>query len=178
MLPRRDGFEVAAIIRAGDRRTPILFLTSKSRPKDVVRGFEAGGNDYLKKPFGLEELLVRMRVLLSDTRLLPAGLPAADTFALGRYQLQAGKRQLLLDGKEVIQLTVREAELLQLFCQNRSELLTKETILLQIWEDDTFLNSRSLDVFISRLRKYLRRDPRVEIVNRRGVGYKLVVHPG
>lgn len=178
MLPRRDGFEVAEIIRAADRETPILFLTSKSRPKDVVRGFEAGGNDYLKKPFGIEELLVRMKVLLSDQRLLPNGPTSPDTFRLGRYTLDIKKRRLSFDGQSSIHLTVREAELLQLFCRNQNELLRKETILLQIWEDDAFLNSRSLDVFISRLRKYLRRDPNVEIVNHRGVGYRLVVHEG
>ncbi|PHN01595.1 response regulator transcription factor [Flavilitoribacter nigricans] len=176
MLPRRDGFEVAGIIRAADLDTPILFLTSRARPKDVVRGFEAGGNDYLKKPFGIEELLVRMKVLLSDKRLLSAGPPPADTHTIGRYELDVKKRQLVCRGQAPTQLTVREAELLQLFCQNRDELLRKETILLQIWEDDAFLNSRSLDVFISRLRRYLRHDPNVEIVNHRGLGYRLVVH--
>lgn len=176
MLPRRDGFEVAGIIRAADRETPILFLTSKARPKDVVRGFEAGGNDYLKKPFGIEELLVRMKVLLSDKRLLLSDPSEPDTYAIGRYVLDVKKRYLILDGRSKTRLTVREAELLQLFCQNMDELLRKETILLQIWEDDAFLNSRSMDVFISRLRKYLGRDPDVEIVNHRGVGYRLVVH--
>lgn len=176
MLPRRDGFEVAGIIRTADRDTPILFLTSKARPRDVVRGFEAGGNDYLKKPFGLEELLIRMRVLLSDKRLLHNGPTLPDTYSIGRYTLEVRKRQLLFPGQSTDQLTVREAELLQLFCQNQNELLRKENILLQIWEDDAFLNSRSLDVFISRLRNYLKGDPNVEIVNHRGMGYRLVVH--
>jgi DNA-binding response OmpR family regulator len=178
MLPRRDGFAVAEIIRAADRETPILFLTSKARPKDVVRGFEAGGNDYLKKPFGIEELLVRMKVLLSDRRLLLSEPVPANTYRLGQYTLDVKKRELTYRQQAPTRLTVREADLLRLFCQNRDELLRKETILLQIWEDDAFLNSRSLDVFVSRLRKYLRRDPHVEIVNHRGVGYRLVIHGG
>lgn len=176
MLPRRDGFEVARIIRAADQDTPILFLTSKARPKDVVRGFEAGGNDYLKKPFGIEELLIRMKVLLSDNRLLSSTPATPDTYRIGRYKLNIKKRQLTFEGQLPAQLTVREAELLQLFCQNRDELLRKDTILLQIWEDDAFLNSRSMDVFISRLRGYLKRDPNVEIINHRGVGYRLAIH--
>ena len=176
MLPRRDGFEVAGIIRTADRNTPILFLTSKARPRDVVRGFEAGGNDYLKKPFGLEELLIRMKVLLSDKRLLHNGPTLPDTYSIGRYTLDVMKRRLVFSGRSTDQLTIREAELLQLFCQNQNELLRKENILLQIWEDDAFLNSRSLDVFISRLRSYLKNDPNVEIVNHRGLGYRLVVH--
>lgn len=178
MLPRRDGFEVAETIRSADRDTPILFLTSKAKPGDVVRGFEAGGNDYLKKPFGIEELLVRMRVLLSDKRLLPKDPPAPNTFRLGRYTLDVKRRRLTFDRSAHTHLTTRETDLLQLFCLNKNELLRKETILLQIWEDDAFLNSRSMDVFISRLRKYLSRDPDVEIVNQRGVGYRLMVHEG
>jgi len=154
----------------------VTACSSKAKPKDVVRGFETGGNDYLKKPFSIEELLVRMKVLLNDKRLLPKGPPTPKTFRLGRYTLDIKKRRLSLDRKEHTQLTTREADLLQLFCLNQNELLRKETILLQIWEDDAFLNSRSMDVFISRLRKYLNRDPDVEIVNQRGVGYRLVVH--
>lgn len=176
MLPRRNGFEVAGIIRAGDRETPILFLTSKARPKDVVLGFEAGGNDYLKKPFGIEELLIRMKVLLSDKRLLSNEVPELTICCIGRYTLDVKKRSLTFEGQTLTQLTVREAELLELFCRNQDELLRKETILLRIWEDDAFLNSRSLDVFISRLRRHLRQDPNVEIVNHRGLGYRLVVH--
>ncbi|MCB0637286.1 MAG: response regulator transcription factor [Lewinella sp.] len=175
MLPVHDGFTLARKIRLHDQSTPILFLTSKARPKDVVQGFEAGGNDYLKKPFGLEELLIRVRVLLSNGRLLHHR-PAPDHHEFGQLTFVPNRRQLIPSHGDPIQLTLREADLLQFLCRQEGRVVPKEDILQAIWGDDSFLNSRSLDVFISRLRKYLQAEPLVEIVNQRGIGYMLVVH--
>ncbi len=176
MLPGRDGFSVARNLRKQDTRTPILFLTAKSRPKDVVRGFEAGGNDYLKKPFGLEELLVRVKVLLTDRRLLPLKADDQTIIQLGETVFDTRRRQLIFTASPPVQLTIREAELLQLLIQQQGEVVPKTYLLELIWGDDGFLNSRSLDVFISRLRKYLRSASDLEIANQRGVGYMLVVY--
>lgn len=176
MLPGKDGFSIARSIRKSDQATPILFLTAKSRPKDVVQGFESGGNDYLKKPFGLEELLIRVKVLLSEHRMLPLKEEVPQTYTLGTAVVHIRKRQLEIPGQQTIQLTLRETDLLVMLTQNQEEVVPKEELLQTIWGDDSFLNSRSLDVFISRLRKYLRPAPQVEIVNQRGVGYMLIVH--
>lgn len=175
MLPKANGFQVASAIRNTDRRTPIIFLTAKIKPSDVVRGFEAGGNDYLRKPFAMEELLIRMRALLNTERL--AEMPDISeqvVFKLGQYSFNTKRLTLKAADAPIRKLTTREAELLKLFCENRNRLLTKSSILLKVWGDDSFFNSRSMDVFISRLRKYLADDPAISIVNLRGVGYKLV----
>jgi len=175
MMPKANGFQVAKTIRNTDRRTPIIFLTAKIKPADVVQGFEAGGNDYLRKPFAMEELLVRMRALLNTERL--AEVPKTTeqvVFTLGQYSFNTKRLTLTAADASIRKLTTREAELLKLLCENRNQLLTKSSILLKVWGDDSFFNSRSMDVFISRLRKYLADDPTLSIVNLRGVGYKLV----
>jgi len=176
MLPGRDGFSVAKSLRKQDTQTPILFLTAKSRPKDVVRGFEAGGNDYLKKPFGLEELLIRIKVLLSEYRMLPQKTDDPPNLQLGQTVFDTRRRQLMINGDSAVQLTIREAELLQVLAQRQGEVVPKTYLLERIWGDDGFLNSRSLDVFISRLRKYLKPAIDLEIANQRGVGYMLVIY--
>ena len=149
---------------------PIMFLTARTQTDDVVKGFELGGNDYLKKPFSLDELVVRIKALLRPRN--------ADTFPLtvfkiGRYAFDPAKQKLSLDGQE-ISLSHREAELLRRLCELRNQVLEKNAVLLELWGDDTFFNGRSLDVFITRLRRYLKEDPKVQIVNIRGVGYKLI----
>lgn len=175
MMPKANGFQVAKTIRNTDRRTPIIFLTAKIKPSDVVQGFEAGGNDYLRKPFAMEELLIRMRALLNKERL--AEIPSITdqvVFKIGQYSFNTKRLTLTAADASARKLTTREAELLKLLCENRNHLLTKSSILLKVWGDDSFFNSRSMDVFISRLRKYLVDDPTLSIVNLRGVGYKLV----
>ena len=175
MLAKSSGFEMAKTIRNTDKLTPILFLTAKSKVKDVITGFQVGGNDYLKKPFSIEELIVRIRVLLSDTRLLNLSEPAKNhIFQIGLFSFDSNQ-QILYDEEEIIQLTGREAALLKLFCEHLNHLLSKQSILLKIWGDDSFFNSRSMDVFISKLRKHLKKDPTLKIINIRGAGYKLVV---
>ena len=175
MLPDADGFAVARQIRGTDMETPVIFLTSKSLPQDVVTGFESGGNDYLKKPFSMEELVIRIRALISKSRTLFGSAVDADAPAsIGtqysfHYRLAQLKR-----GDKSISLTSREAELLKLFLINRNQVMDRKSILLHIWGNDDFFAGRSLDVFITRLRKYLQQDPEVRIMNIRGVGYKLI----
>jgi DNA-binding response OmpR family regulator len=175
MLPDADGFALARQIRATDIETPIIFLTSKSLPQDVVMGFESGGNDYLKKPFSMEELVVRIKALTSRSRTLYADAAHADAPMVigGSYTFHYHKALLRHHQKE-ISLTSREAELLKLFLLNRNQVMDRKSILLHIWGNDDFFTGRSLDVFITRLRKYLQYDPEVKIMNIRGVGYKLI----
>ncbi|OJJ23940.1 hypothetical protein BKI52_06205 [marine bacterium AO1-C] len=175
MMPKINGFEVAKVIRNKDREVPILFLTAKIKASDVVQGFKSGGNDYLRKPFAMDELLIRMQALLSIDRLVDA--PESDTkhvFELGKYQFDSKRLTIQQNNGEIKKLTLREAELLKLLCQNKNKILTKTSILMHVWGDDSFFNSRSMDVFISRLRKYLKDDPSIHLINKRGVGYKLV----
>jgi len=176
MLPDADGFTVARQIRGADMDTPIIFLTSKSLPQDVVEGFESGGNDYLKKPFSMEELVVRIKALLNKNRTLFTDATNLDaTVPVGiKYSFNYKSSALLLDGK-TISLTAREAELLKLFLLNKNQVMDRKSILLHIWSNDDFFSGRSLDVFISKLRKYLKEDPAVRIMNVRGIGYKLIV---
>lgn len=175
MIPKLNGFNVSKTIRNLDRKTPIIFLSAKVQSKDVIRGFESGGNDYLRKPFSMEELLIRMKVLLSTSGLLDeVGEPQATFFQFGDFQFDC-KRLELKFNETTKKLTSKEADLLQLFCENKNQLLTKKAILHAIWGDDSFFNSRTMDVFISRLRKYLSYDPDIAIINVRGVGYKLLV---
>lgn len=175
MIPKLNGFNVSKTIRNLDRKTPIIFLSAKIQPKDIVKGFESGGNDYLRKPFSMDELLARIKVLLSNSGLLEE-VGKADTsfFEFGGFLFDC-KRLELKFGDDVQKLTSKEADLLQLFCENQNQLLTKKAILHAIWGDDSFFNSRTMDVFISRLRKYLSGDPSITIINVRGVGYKLLV---
>ena len=175
MMPKVNGFDVAKTIRNTDRTTPILFLTAKIKSSDVVKGFESGGNDYLRKPFAMEELLIRMHALLSRERLADEPSQSEQVlFEIGQSLFDS--LQLTLTSNSVQhKMTAREAELLKLFCQNPNKLLSKSSILLNVWGDDSFFNSRSMDVFISRLRKYLDHEPSANLINLRGVGYKLVM---
>jgi DNA-binding response OmpR family regulator len=173
MLPDGDGFTVARQIRSVDIEVPVIFLTSKSLPQDVIEGFESGGNDYLKKPFSLEELIIRIKVLLNRNRLAVNLSPAAKTTALGDYQFQYPNGILTYMGKART-LTTRESEILQLLILNQNQLLDRNTILKKLWGDNDYFSGRSLDVFITKLRKYINADPSVSILNIRGQGYKLI----
>ena len=171
MLPQLDGFAFVAKVRRTNQQVPILFLTAKSQPADVVQGFGVGGNDYLRKPFSLEELTVRLRELL---RRVPAAPELPATIALGRYQFIPHKQELWLESELVAKLSHRESELLRLLASHRPQAMARQATLLQLWGDDSFFHARSMDVFISRLRKHLRQDPSLAILNIRGVGYRLV----
>lgn len=174
MLPDADGFELARQIRQTNKEVAILFLTAKSLPQHVVEGFESGGNDYLKKPFSLEELVVRIKVLLSRDRLLIDESELSDVLEIGEYKFFP-QRQLLQYQSETKKLSSREAELLKLLYFSRNRVIERKTILLKLWNDDHIFNSRSLDVYITKLRKYLSQDRQVQIINYRGSGYKLVM---
>ncbi|MGV3601238.1 MAG: response regulator transcription factor [Dyadobacter fermentans] len=171
MMPDMDGFTMAEHIRRDDPHVPIMFLTARSQTADVVRGFELGGNDYLKKPFSLEELIVRINALLRAGTHRSMG---SGTFKIGRYSFDPAKQRLALDGREIA-LSHREAELLRRLYQQRNEVLGRSEVLTELWGDDSFFNGRSLDVFITKLRRHLREDPKIQIINIRGRGYKLVL---
>jgi DNA-binding response OmpR family regulator len=176
MLPKQDGFSVARAIRRHDAQVPILFLTAKASLDDKYEGFSIGGDDYLTKPFSMEELLLRLRALLRRAGG-PGGAGAEATatrFQVGKYAFDYPTRELSHEG-HLQRLTSREAELLRLLCQQHGEVLRRETALRLIWGDDSYFNARSMDVFLTRLRKYLKDDPRIELMNVHGMGFKLVV---
>nr|WP_294792838.1 response regulator transcription factor [uncultured Mucilaginibacter sp.] len=173
MLPDGDGFSFAKRIRNTDIDIPIIFLTSRSLPEDVVEGFESGGNDYLKKPFSLEELIIRMKALLSKNRLAININPESRNTKIGDYLFQYPKGVLSFKGVQRA-LTTRECEILQLLILNRNQILSRQTLLLTFWDNDDYFSGRSLDVFITKLRNYLKHDPGVSILNIRGQGYKLI----
>lgn len=169
MMPKKDGFSVAKDVRKIDKKIPIIFLTAKSQTQDVVEGFTSGGNDYLKKPFSMEELIVRIHALLG--RINPD--KAEEKIEIGNYTFDFTKQTLHLD-ELIITLTHREAELLSLLIENKNEILDRSIVLKKIWGTDDFFNGRSMDVFITKLRKKLNLDPNIQIINVRGQGYKLI----
>lgn len=173
MMPKMDGFEVARHIRETDKITPIIFLTARSQPKDVVAGFESGANDYLKKPFSVEELIIRIKVLLSTNRLLERPKTINEDYQISNLLFSSNKNTLQ-QGINTWQLTARESDILKMLCKHKHEVITRKALLTTVWGDDSFFNARSLDVFITRLRRQLDADPNIQIINIRGVGYKLV----
>lgn len=175
MMPRMDGFEMVRRIRQTDKQTPVLFLTARSAINDVVEGFELGANDYLKKPFGMQELIVRIKALVGRAfRFDEAPQPEKTRFEIGDYRFNAVTQKLSHAGTET-ELSHREAEILKRLCENRNQVVSSQSILLDLWGDDSFFNSRSLHVFITKLRHKLAKDGRIRIVNVRGIGYKLIV---
>ncbi|QMU64451.1 MAG: response regulator [Flavobacteriaceae bacterium] len=170
MMPKKDGFTFAKEVRHENKIIPILFLTAKSQTKDVLEGFHIGGNDYLKKPFSMEELIVRIKALLDRTEVKKN----TTRLVIGAYIFNYTK-QLLIYHNEHITLTHRESELLLHLYQKKNEILDRVFILKKLWGDNDFFNARSMDVFISKLRKKLSKDPKIQILNVRGFGYKLTV---
>ncbi len=173
MLPIKDGFTLAQEIRKLDARVPIIFITARSQTPDVVKGFEIGANDYIKKPFSMEELVVRIKARLSDNLGLVEKQDSQKNFLVGKYHFNYDRQILELQGSEK-KLTHREAEILRLLCLNRNKVLERSQVLDKVWGDDNFFNARSMDVFITKLRKYLAGDEQVEILNVRGIGYKII----
>jgi len=169
MMPKKDGFTLAKEIRNIDKKTPIIFLTAKSQTQDVVDGFQLGGNDYLKKPFSMEELIVRIYALLDRITVDKT----EENLQIGNYIFNNTK-QTLHYSDQIISLTHREASLLQLLIENKNDILDRSIILKKIWGDDDFFNGRSMDVFITKLRKKLSLDPNIQIINIRNQGYKLI----
>ncbi len=171
MMPKKDGFTLAKEIRKEDTKIPIIFLTAKSQTQDVVEGFSIGGNDYLKKPFSMEELIVRIKNLLDRSSLQKK----IEIIQIGNYTFNFPKQTLQLNqSDESVQLTHREAHLLFHLMKNKNEVLDRSLILNKLWGNDDFFSARSMDVFITKLRKKLKQDESIKIVNVRGFGYKLI----
>ncbi len=174
MMPLLDGFAVAKAIRAINKSVPILFLTARSQTADLIKGFEAGGNDYLRKPFSIEELVLRVQELLRrQTASVPSRQAKEDSFQFGSYHFNAAT-QILQCPEAKFQLSGKEAALLQELLLQKNSLLQRKAVLLKLWGDDNFFNARSMDVYIARLRKYLVHDASLSIINIRGYGFKLI----
>ena len=170
MMPKKDGFTLAKEIRMEDETIPIIFLTAKSQTQDVVEGFTIGGNDYLKKPFSMEELIVRINNLIHRTTLQKT----SGVLKFGEYTFDFPKQVLQFKDDEKDQLTHREAHLLFHLIKNKNEVLDRSLILNKLWGNDDFFSARSMDVFITKLRKKIKQDASIQIVNVRGFGYKLI----
>ncbi len=174
MMPLKDGYTLAKEIRSFDKRIPILFLTAKSMPEDILEGFKVGGDDYLSKPFSMEELLARMKAILRRIAATSIELPKDSIYKIGNYLFEYNRQVLVKESKEQ-KLTSKESELLRLLCDNANRVLDRREALIKIWNDDSYFNARSMDVYIVKLRKYLKEDPGVELINVHGVGFKLVI---
>lgn len=171
MLPQRDGYTLAQDIRQLDTHIPILFLTAKTQTTDVLKGFEVGGNDYIRKPFSMEELIVRVQNLLQLTQAKSNKVTdTQNSVNMGKFTFYPHRYELKSDN-QLRKLSHRETELLVILVENLNFTVNRRDILLRVWGDDTFFNSRNLDVYITRLRDYLREDPSLEILTLKGVGY-------
>ncbi len=172
MMPVMDGFTLAKEIRKLDKKIPLLFLTAKTMQEDIIQGFEAGGDDYLTKPFSMEELLLRIQAIIR--RVEQSGHSHKDPiYKFGNYVFDYDYQTLKI-GKKENKLTSKEAELLKLLCNNLNEVLDRTAALNKIWGDDSYFNARSMDVYITKLRKYLKDDPKVELLNVHSIGFKLI----
>jgi DNA-binding response OmpR family regulator len=172
MLPHKDGYAIAREIRTMQPRVPIIFLTAKTQTADLLKGFEAGGNDYIRKPFSLEELIARINNMLKMLQKNTSN--ASSSFQIGKFEFLPNKYELRI-ADSVRKLSHREAELFKIFAENQNAIIQRKAILMQVWNDDSFFNSRSLDVYITRLRDYLKGDENIQIVSIKGVGYHFVV---
>jgi two-component system, OmpR family, response regulator VicR len=173
MLPNKDGFDIADEIREKNNQVPIIFLTAKSAVADVVNGFKSGGNDYIRKPFSMEELIVRIDNVLKNA---PATNDVQeDEIQLGDYNFNI-KRQTLTHPNETRKLSYRESELLRILSKTKEDIVERKDILQLLWGSDSFFNSRNLDVYITKLRNYLKHDPSLEIITVKGVGYRFVMN--
>jgi DNA-binding response OmpR family regulator len=174
MLPKKDGFTLARGIREKNKDVPILFLTAKSMAEDKIAGFQTGADDYITKPFSLDELYYRIEVFLRRSSGASVSNLKDDIFQVGQYKFDPLNLVLTSDSTEKT-LTQKEAEVLKLLYKNRDRVLKREEILTQVWGNDDYFMGRSMDVFISKLRKYLKDDPGIQIVNYHGVGFRLEV---
>jgi len=172
MMPKMDGFTLAKKIRAADKQIPFLFLTAKSMLDDKLEGFKIGADDYVTKPFSMEELIMRINAILARAKNQNANYHV-DEFSIGTYKFNCNKR--VLTRKDKLQkLTSRECELLRLLCMNENEILERTEALTRIWKNDNYFTSRSMDVYITKLRSYLKEDDNVELINVHGTGFKLI----
>lgn len=176
MMPVKDGFAVAKEIRKKSKKIPILFLTAKSLQVDIIEGLKIGADDYLTKPFSMEELLLRIKAIIRRTHQSENDSRKETVFKIGIYTFDYS-RQLLKLGNTEIKLTYKESELLKLLYENENEILERTLALNHIWHDDSYFSARSMDVYVTKLRKYLKDDINIEIINVHGKGFKLIVNP-
>lgn len=172
MLPNKNGFDIAEDIRKINEDIPIIFLTAKTQTEDVVKGFKLGGNDYIRKPFSIEELIVRIEHLLR-VKKENIFINAGDCITIGNYSFHLNKQVLSMNNEEK-KLSYRESELLKFLFQNKNTIIDRRDLLNHIWGNDSFFNSRNLDVYITKLRSYLKEDTAIEILTIKGVGYRFV----
>ncbi len=175
MMPKKDGFTFARELRAIDDQTPLIFLTAKSLKEDKIEGFKIGCDDYLTKPFSIEELLLRIRAVLKRSQARGKEESTVTQFQVGEYRFDA-TRQLLRHADGEYKLTPKESGLLRLLCLHLNETLERDLALRTVWGNESYFSGRSMDVFVSRLRKYLKHDPRVEIMSVHGRGFRLIVN--
>lgn len=170
MMPEIDGFMTAKEIRTTDKKVPILFLTAKSMKEDKLEGFSIGADDYMTKPFSMEELVARIQAIMKRS---VSGQEQGSTYEIGRFEFNPEKRIINIDGEEV-KLTTKENQLLKFLAKNKNGILERQAALRAIWGDDNYFNGRSMDVYIAKLRKILRPDESIEIMNIHGKGFKLL----
>jgi len=173
MMPKKDGISLAKDIRLINMEIPIIFLTAKNMKEDVLEGFKIGADDYITKPFSMEELIFRIEAIMRRV-MQDSNSPDDAVYKLGIYTFDT-RKQILTGGEEEVKLTTKEAELLRLLCNNANKVLERNFALKTIWIDDNYFNARSMDVYITKLRKHLKDDPKVEIINVHGKGYKLIL---
>jgi DNA-binding response OmpR family regulator len=174
MLPGKDGFTIGSEIRKSNEQVPIIYLTAKDQTKDLVQGFSSGGNDYIKKPFSMEELIARINNLLQITTQQKSKEIFPENLQIGKLHYNPIKMELL-NGEDSFQLSHRENEILKVLCKNINGQVERKQILLELWGDDSFFNSRNLDVYIRKIRKYLDSDPNIHLITLKGIGYRLFV---
>jgi two-component system response regulator TrcR len=172
MLPKKDGFTLVREIRSVNQRIPLIFLTARTQTEDVLKGLELGADDYMKKPFSMEELILRIKALLRRNQVADSAVIQRITYEVGRLQFNHQRLEITGNGQTAI-LSQREADLLLLLLQHKNKLLDRKTALLKLWGEDNRFNARSMDVYVTRLRKFLKTEPTINIQSIRGQGYKL-----
>lgn len=175
MMPVKDGLTLAKEIRVTDKNVPIIFLTAKSMKEDTIEGFNAGADDYITKPFSMDELMARVTAVLRRSNKQRVHSTSDVNFAIGNYTFNSDTQSLAINGKSQ-KLTTKESQLMRLLCVHKNDILDRNFALKTIWHDDNYFNGRSMDVYIAKLRKYLKDDVKVEIVNVHGKGFKLLVN--
>lgn len=176
MMPKKDGFTLAKDIREKDKEVPIIFLTAKTMKEDVLHGFKIGADDYISKPFNSEELLYRIQAVLKRSQPKPDPKDEVREYRIGKYVFNYPLRTLHIEGqKEEVKLSPKEAQLLKMFCHRVNDVLPRSEALTKIWQEDNYFTARSMDVFVTKLRKYLSDDSNIEIVNIHGNGFQLLI---
>lgn len=174
MMPRKDGFSLAKDIRATNSEVPIIFLTARTMKEDVLKGYQSGGDDYLNKPFDSEVLLYKIKAILQRKETEQNIEEDTFEFKIGKFEFNSKLRHLSYDGGEIQKLSPKESKLLKLLTTHKNDLMPRELALTKIWRDDNYFTSRSMDVYIAKLRKYLKPDENVEILNIHGEGFRLL----